>query len=266
MDPFFTGDSYHTSNATPRALLDRLGGDTRILFMLNYFSIVLRSRSAALKGRYKTEEWARSSFDVLRLIEKSGGRIHITGLKNLSKAQKPAVFVSNHMSTLETMVFPCIIAPLTEVTFVVKESLVKHPFFGPVMRSRDPIVINRSNPREDFKEVMEKGRELLSRGTSIVIFPQSTRTVDFSPKEFNTIGVKLARSAEVPVVPIAIKTDFWGNGKRLKDLGPIDRSKPIRMAFGEPLSIKGTGKEEHDFIIRYINEHLARWKAEEIRG
>lgn len=36
----------------------------------------------------------------------------------------PVVFVSNHMSTLETFVFPCIIAPVMKVTFVVKDSLV----------------------------------------------------------------------------------------------------------------------------------------------
>lgn len=131
-----------------------------------------------------------------------------------------------------------------EVTFVVKDSLVKHPFFGPIMRARNPIVVSRSNSREDFQTVMKRGQELLSEGISIIIFPQSTRTVEFKPKEFNSLGVKLARTAKVQVIPVAIKTDFWGNDKYLKDLGPIDRSKPIHMAFGEPLSIDGSGKRK----------------------
>ena len=257
---YFTTDSYHTKEDTPRLLIDRLMFNTRLYFMSKYFSIVLKSRSLALKGQYGTEPWALSSYDVFRLIEGCGGRFHITGLQNLRKCQGPVVFISNHMSTLETMVFPCIIAPLMEVTFVVKESLVTHPFFGPIMRSRDPIVVSRANSREDFQTVMKMGQKLLSEGTSIIIFPQSTRTVEFIPKEFNTLGVKLARNAKVQVIPVAIKTDFWGNDKYLKDFGAIDRRKPIHMAFGEPLSIEGTGKEENELIIEFISSHLAKWK------
>ena len=257
---FFTTDSYHTKEDTPRFLLDRLMFNTRLYFMSKYFSIVLKSRSLALKGQYDTEPWALSSYDVFKLIEGCGGRFHFTGLDNLHKCQGPVVFISNHMSTLETMVFPCIIAPLMEVTYVVKESLVTHPFFGPIMRSRNPIVVSRSNSREDFQTVMKMGQKLLAEGTSIIIFPQSTRTVEFIPKEFNSLGVKLARTAKVQVIPIAIKTDFWGNDKYLKDFGAISRNKPIHMAFGEPLTIEGTGKEENELIIEFISSHLAQWK------
>lgn len=256
---FFAADAYHTKEDTPRFLFDRLALNTRLYFMGKYFIIVLKNRSKALKGQYDTQAWALSSYDVLKLIEGCGGKFHITGLENLHKCQGPVVFISNHMSTLETMVFPCIIAPLMEVTFVVKESLVKHPFFGPIMRSRNPIVVGRINSREDLQTVMKMGQKLLSEGTSIIIFPQSTRTVEFKPKEFNSLGVKLARSAKVQVVPVALKTDFWGNDKYLKDLGPINRSKPIHMAFGEPLTIRSSGKEENELIIEYISSHLAKW-------
>ncbi len=208
MKEFFAADSYHTKETTPRFLLDRLGLNTRNYFMLKYFSIVLKSRRAVLQGKYKTADWALSSHAVLKLIEGCGGRFHITGLENLRNCQAPVVFVSNHMSTLETQVFPCIIAPLMEVTFVVKDSLVKHPFFGPIIDSRNPIVISRTNPKADFQMVMTKGQELLKDGTSVIIFPQSTRMVEFNPKEFNSMGVKLARSAGVLVIPVAIKTVF----------------------------------------------------------
>ncbi len=62
-----------------------------------------------------------------------------------------------------------------KVTFVVKESLVKHPLFGDVMRSRNPIVVGRTDPRKDFEAVMNEGAEKLSKGISIIIFPQSTQ-------------------------------------------------------------------------------------------
>ncbi|SDH79194.1 lysophospholipid acyltransferase family protein [Desulfosporosinus hippei] len=256
---FFMLDSYHTAENTPRFLLDRLLINTRLFFMLNFFKIVLKSRSAAVKGHYDTEAWILSSYDIFKLIEGCGGRFHITGLDNLQKCKGPVVFISNHMSTLETMIFPCLIAPIMDVTFVVKDSLVEHPFFGPIISAQNPIVVSRKNSRADLQIVMKKGQELLANGISIVVFPQNTRTVSFVPKEFNSLGVKLASKAKVEVVPIAIKTDFWGNGKYLKDLGPINRKQPIHMAFGEPLSINGLGKEGNSQIIEFIAAHLEEW-------
>jgi len=165
------------------------------------------------------------------------------------------------MSTLETMILPCIIAPYRELTFVVKESLVKHPLFGDVMRSRNPVVVGRTDPRKDLEAVMKGGMDLLSMGSSIVIFPQSTRSLEFKPEEFNSLGVKLAKRAGVMVVPVALKTDFWGNGKWIKELGKLDSSRPIHIKFGEPFHITGSGKEENQKIIDFIKSSLEDWKS-----
>ena len=124
----------------------------------------------AVKGIYNNKEWVHSSYSIFKLIEKCGGKFHLTGLENIEHNEGPTVFISNHMSILETMVLPCLIAPVRDVTFVVKDSLVKHAVFGPIMRSRNPVVVSRDNSREDFKTVLTKGQELLAQGTSIVIF------------------------------------------------------------------------------------------------
>jgi 1-acyl-sn-glycerol-3-phosphate acyltransferase len=60
-------------------------------------------------------------------------------------------------------------------------------------------------------------------------------------------------------MPVAVKTDFWGNGRYLKDLGVINRSKPIHIVFGQPFSIQGTGKDEHKQVIDFIISHLREW-------
>lgn len=259
MDSFFPNASYDTPADKPRQLVDRLLLNTRWYFVGGYVHEIIRARSLALKGCYDRKVWSESSYRIFNLIESCGGRIHLRGLDNLRACQGPVVFISNHMSTLETFVFPCIITPLMEVTFVVKGSLIRHPLFGPVMRSRDPIVVERNNPREDFQTVLTAGKKLLAQGTSIIIFPQSTRTVGLIPEEFNSLGIKLARAAGVQVVPVAIKTDFWGNGKYFKDVGPVDRSKHVQMVFGEPFSVDGSGKDEHKRVVDFISAHLREW-------
>ena len=163
------------------------------------------------------------------------------------------------MSTLETFILPCIIQPLKPVTFVVKESLVAARIFGPIMRSRDPIVVGRVSPREDLKTVLAKGTIKLEQGVSIIIFPQSTRAVVFNPDEFNTLGIKLAARAGVPVVPIALKTDAWGIGKLVKEFGPVDTRKRVHFAFGGPMKIEGRGAVEHQKVIDFIQNNLNKW-------
>lgn len=259
---YFNSNSYDTPEKEHLSFKEKILLNSRLYFNLCYASTVLRTRKKAIRKEYFTKDWTDSSFDIFRYIEAVGGKFHITGMENITKSEGPVLFISNHMSTLETMIFPSIIAPLKDSTFVVKESLVKHPLFGDVMRSRNPIVVGRKDPRKDFEAVMSGGLDLLSKGVSIIIFPQSTRSLEFKPEEFNSIGVKLAKKAGVEIVPIAIKTDFWGNGKLIKELGPIDRHKHIHIKFGEPFRITGNGKEENQRIIDFIQSNLETWKSD----
>ncbi len=256
----FTKDAYDTPESARRIIWDRLFLNSRWYFVSRYVKIITDARKLALEGRYDTEAWTRSSYDTFKAVEDCGGKIHVRGMDNLRSIQEPVVFISNHMSTLETFLFPSIIAPLMEVTYVVKESLVTHPLFGPVMRARKPIVVSRTNAREDLVTVMTAGKELMKGGTSLIIFPQSTRTVDFKPENFNSLGIKLAKEAGVQAVPVAIKTDFWGNGRFLKDVGPVHRKEQVYMTFGEPFSISGAGKVEHKQVVEFITENLSKWK------
>ena len=256
----FSGDTYDTAEDKRRYPGDRIFFNSRWWFYFKFAGVVIKSSRLAVKGKYDDEQWIKSSFRVFRHIEGCGGRFHIKGLDNLRKGDKPLVIVSNHMSTLETVIFPCIITPFRPLTFVVKDSLVKGPVFGPVMRSRNPVVVGRRNPREDFRTVITQGKEILNKGVSVVIFPQSTRSIDFVPEKFNSLGIKLAKKAGVEILPAAIKTDFWGESKVIKGFGPLKREKPICMTFGEPMSIKDNGKEEHRQIIAFISSHLDKWK------
>ena len=232
-------------------------------FYADIFSIVSRGSAKAKRGQYPTAAWAHSSLETFRALEDVGVQIEITGVDSFRTIEGPCIFIGNHMSTLETFVLPAIIAPFKDVTFVVKRSLIDYPVFKHVMRSRDPVVVDRTNPRKDFEAVLEGGTARLKAGRSIIIFPQTTRTATVDPETFNTIGVKLARKAHVSIIPIALKTDAWGNGRYLKDFGRIDPSKTVHFAFGKPLRITGRGVEEHQEIIAFILEKLEGWNQEQ---
>ncbi len=247
---------YRTAPATPSFIARLMPG---LPFYRDLLSVVFRGSSKAKRGRYGDAEWCESSLATARALENVGVSIEVAGIDNLRAFDGPCVFIGNHMSTLETFVLPTIIEPIKHCTFVVKQSLIDYPVFKHIMRTRDPITVGRSNPREDFKTVMEGGESRLKRGISIIVFPQTTRGSVFNPAEFNTIGVKLAKRAGVPVVPVALLTDAWGNGKLIKDFGKIDPKKKAYFAFGDPMPIQGRGDEEHHKIVEFITKKLRAW-------
>jgi 1-acyl-sn-glycerol-3-phosphate acyltransferase len=236
---------------------------TSLVFYIRLFAIVLRGSSRAKHGRYGTPEWCEDSLATLRALESVGVTIEVVGIDAFKAVEGPCVFIANHMSTLETFILPAIIAPFKDATFVVKQSLIDYPVFKHIMRSRDPIAVGRTNPREDLKAVLEGGSRRLKAGMSIIIFPQTTRTPVFDPEQFNSIGIKLAKKAGVPVVPIALTTMAWGNGTFLKDYGRIDPSKKVRFTFGHPIWIKDRGTEEHQSIIEFITGQLRVWEKDD---
>lgn len=221
--------------------------------------IVLRANRLAKAGRYGDDEWIQSSLATLRAVERMGGVVTVKNAGVFSRFDGPCVIVGNHMSTLETFLLASIIQPQKPVTFIVKKSLVEYPLFGPIMRSRDPVVVGRSNPKEDLQLVQQEGLARLQKGRSIIVFPQTTRAALFDVTAFNSIGVKLAKRAGVPVIPLALRTDFWGNGRWIKEFGAIDTGLPVNFAFGEPITVEGGGKSTHEQVTQFIVSHLRSW-------
>lgn len=230
-------------------------------FYAKFARIVWRSAALAKRGGYAGHEWSMSSVAVLRALESVGVEFEFTGVEHLERLEGPCVIAGNHMSTLETAVLPGVIQPIREVTFVVKKSLVDYPIFKHVMRSRNPIAVSQTNPREDLKTTLVEGAERLQSGASIVVFPEGSRLGAFDPERFNTIGVKLAGRSGAPIVPLALKTDAWPVGKWISDAGRIDPTRKVRMAFGEPLRVAGRGADQQQAIVEFIQTKLDAWAA-----
>lgn len=229
-------------------------------YLIRMAPIVIKASGQARKGLYSREEWQRSSLAIISALEAAGVRFRVSGLNHIRALNSPCVIIANHMSTLETFSLPAMLLPHLPITFVVKKSLVEYPVFRHVMTAANPIVVERANPRRDLQMVMGEGVQRLAGNISVVVFPQTTRSAGFDPAQFNTIGVKLAKRAGVPVVPLALKTDAWGNGRLIKDFGRINPDRTVHFAFGPPLEIGGRGQEEQEAVIAFIGRHLAEWQ------
>lgn len=249
--------NYHTP---PRRIFFLARRFPSLFYYAAFLNYVFRYSGRAKRGEYSAEEWWYSSLLALQGLEKVGVEVEITGANILARVAGPCVFIANHMSTLETICLPAVIQPYKDCTFIIKRGIAEYPVFKHIIMARAPIVVARTNPREDLQVVMEEGSKVLASGRSVVVFPQTTRTLTLEPEHFNTIGIKLAKRANAPVVPLALKTDAWGIGALVKEFGRIDPTKKVYMAFGTPLTIQGRGAAEHKQIIDFIQQQLQMWR------
>jgi 1-acyl-sn-glycerol-3-phosphate acyltransferase len=257
----FSEDSYSTPEGVPQALSEVLFLHSRWSVYSHFMATVLKSKSLTLRGLYGDDAWIHSSTEIAMNLERCGAKFRIEGMDKVRAAEGPLVFVSNHMSTLETLILPGLIQPLKRVTFVVKRKLLGGFFWGPVMRSRDPIAVSRTDPRADLEIVLREGQARLASGISVIVFPQGTRTEVWKREDFNSLGIKLAAKAGVKAMPLALKTDYWGSSGLFRGFGPVHRDRIVHIEFGEPLAVSGRGKAEHELCLDFIESRLKKWGA-----
>ena len=260
----FDKDSYDTPAGKKRSLMNRLLLGNRFYFYIKNFYIFFKTGMCARRSELNAENQIFYSNQNFKLVENCGGKIHLKGLDNLTKLNgRPVILLGNHMSLLETALFHSIIRGRIDFTFVIKKALFRVPFFGDIMLSLQAIPVTRKDPRSDLKMLLREGKYLVKNGKSIIMFPQGTRSETFSPEDFSSIGIKLARTAKVDILPFALKTDFLKNGKMFRDLGPVCPKNHVYFEFGEPIKIEGNGKAANQKVIDFISSRLDKWNSEQ---
>jgi 1-acyl-sn-glycerol-3-phosphate acyltransferase len=119
-----------------------------------------------------------------------------------SKAVKGAAYViiSNHQSILDIILINSL---RYRFKWISKVENMKVPILGLYLRMADYIIINRGD-KESKEEMMEKSYQCLKRGTSIMMFPEGTRSVDGEIGFFKRGAFQLAINAHVPILPIVV--------------------------------------------------------------
>ncbi|QTA79079.1 Phospholipid/glycerol acyltransferase [Desulfonema limicola] len=244
---------------TKPCYIEKIPGAPTFFYYSQVMNVVFNHGIIASRNNYNRNIWTDGAWAMINIAESVGAEVCVSGLENVAEYIGPLVYISNHMSMVDAFFLPGFLLEFNDITFVIKEDLLYYPFFGKVMQAVNPIAVTRKNPREDLKTVLNQGMKKLTEGRSVIVFPQSTRSHIFDASKFNSLGVKLARKAGVPIIPVALKTDFQGYGKYIKDLGKIDPSKTIYIKFGRPLTVTGKGQTAHEHIIKFIAENVRQW-------
>ena len=178
-----------------------------------------------------------------------GIRYVVEGREHLP--QTSTIIQAKHQSAWETVAFLCLFPPVSPV---IKQELLKVPFFGWGFRLLNPIAIDRSAGREALKQIVRQGKEKLAAGFWVLVFPEGTRVAPGEKGKYGIGGSWLAAETGTPVVPIAHNAgEVWPKNAFIKRPGTITvRIGPVISAEGK------TASELTRAVESWIETEMAR--------
>jgi 1-acyl-sn-glycerol-3-phosphate acyltransferase len=187
--------------------------------------IRLLSRRSRVPLALARRVWAPS---VLRAI---GSRVQIVESAPLDY-RRPHLFVANHQSFVD---IPVLFAALpTELRFLAKRELRRIPIVSWYISAMGMVFIDRQDS-EASRESVEDMAEVLKDGSSMVSFPEGTRSRTGEVQSFKTGSFVAAIKSGVPVVPVAIA----GSAQALPPDRFTLRPASIQVKVGSPIPTHG---------------------------
>jgi len=127
-------------------------------------------------------------------------RVVVSGLGNIDPA-RPYVFMSNHVSHADSPALALVIPhPLH---WVFKKELAKIPVFGWVLLACGQIMVDRADA-ERSRAVLDEAFAGLSGNSSVLIYPEGTRSRDGALQPLKKGGFWMALQAGLPIVPVRV--------------------------------------------------------------
>lgn len=171
------------------------------------------------------------------------------------KKNQAYVIVSNHQALLDILV---IYSLFKHFKWVAKNSLLKVPLVGWNMALNGYIIIKRTDPKSQLIMMKHADRTLKS-GSSIMMFPEGTRSSDGNVGRFKRGAFIMAEMADVPVIPIALhnmnqavqKNSLW-----------LKKSTDMKAKVFEPVHPKDfkNTKEMSAAVKDIIANQLKEWR------
>ena len=182
----------------------------------------------------------------------------IDGVENIEEG-KSYVMVMNHNSGID--IFAAYKIPLN-FRWVSKREVFRVPFMGPLLTIHGDIPIERGNPSEALAKVLSLGKLWLSRGASVAIFPEGTRSKTGEINRFKMGAFNLAKEANVEILPIVMT----GTNKMFRKGWLVNWSNRVAIRVMKPISVEEVAatdvKDMAQRVRESMIEELAKLRAE----
>ena len=173
--------------------------------------LILPPRRITWLGRW----WARGVLALLALTV--GLRHEVRGREYQPKGA--AIVASKHQSAWDTIVFFLLHERLV---YVLKAELLLIPLIGWYLARVGMIAIDRRGGARALRSMVNRARQAIAAGHTIVIFPEGTRTAPGAKRPYQPGVAALYAQLGLPVVPVALNSGrYWRRRGFIKRPGTI---------------------------------------------
>lgn len=160
------------------------------------------------------------------------------------------VIMANHQSLFD---IPALLAAIPgQSRFVAKRSLFRIPVFGWAMALGGFIPVDRKD-RSTAKDSFTAALDKLSRGASIVVFPEEVRSLGGRVLPFRRGGFLMALKSGLPVVPVGLHGTLAVQSRR----SFLIRPQTVTVRFGEAVVLAGRSVRELSALTSEVRAHVA---------
>ena len=166
-------------------------------------------------------------------------RAKVEGLENVERGRS-YVIVLNHRTMVD---IPALYYVPLNFRWVSKREVFRMPFIGQYLLLHGDICIDRSRGSEAMEQLLREGRKWISRGVSVAIFPEGTRSKDGQIHRFKAGAFTLAKEAGVEILPVVMEGTAtlvrpngmcnWRNKLRIRVLPPVPVQRVVETDFRE---------------------------------
>jgi 1-acyl-sn-glycerol-3-phosphate acyltransferase len=188
--------------------------------------------------------WARI------ILAASGVKVKVIGLDNIDKG-RPYIFAANHQSQFDIFTMQGCFD--FDFRWLAKKELFQVPLFGRAMHLAGYISIDRSHGRQALKSLKEAA-ERIAAGTSVILFPEGTRSMDGKLHDFKSGGMVLAIKSGVPLVPVGIS----GTYEILPKGSLLAKPGQVTIRVGKPIATKDFSAGQKHELATMIQGEVAR--------
>lgn len=183
------------------------------------------------------------------LLASSGVRVRSTIEQPLDRSTG-YIYLANHQSLFD---IPAIIATVpTQLRFAAKRGLFRIPIFGWALAASGFIPVDRGH-RSKARRTLVVAQRRLAAGTSVLFFPEGTRSKDGRLMKFKHGGFTLALNCDVPIVPVGIEGTFRIQSKE----SFVIRPGRATVRYGAPIEPAGLERAELEGRVREAIERLS---------
>jgi len=174
--------------------------------------------------------------------------VSVEGKENIDPTTS-YIIVSNHQSALDIFLVYGWLG--IDIKWVMKKELRKIPGIGFGSAKVGHIFLDRSNKRAAVESLAIAKRKLVN-GTSVVIFPEGTRSDSGIPGNFKRGAFKLAIDLNLPVLPVSLI-----NTRNVLPNNTMNiRPGKVKMVIHEPIGISKFSDENMAELISRTREQI----------